>query len=74
MLGYEIPVTKKISLMGDLISGNHKKSQTTIGGLYTISKRVQVCAEALLDFPHGQKNHGVVLELNIFGWDIESHH
>jgi hypothetical protein len=60
--------------MGDLISGSHKKSQTTIGGIYTISKRVQLCAAALLDYPHGQKNHGLVLELNVFSWDLQQHH
>lgn len=74
LLGYEIPVTRKISLMGDLISGNHKKAQTTIGGLYTINKRVQLCAAALLDYPHGGRNHGLVLELNVFGWDFSSNH
>jgi hypothetical protein len=71
IIGYEIPITKKLGLMGDFISGNHKKSQTTVGALYTISKRVQLCAAALLDYPHGQKNHGVVLELNVFGWDFQ---
>lgn len=73
LVGYEIPLTRRLSLMGDMISGNHKKSQSTIGALYTISKRVQLCGAALLDYPHGKKNHGVVLELNLFGWDIDSH-
>lgn len=73
MIGYEAPISKKLSLMGDMISGNHKKSQTTVGALYTLSKRTQLCAAALLDFPHGMNNHGVVIELNIFGWDIETH-
>lgn len=73
LAGYEIPLTKRFSLMGDVISGNHKKSQSTIGALYTISKRVQVCGAALLDYPHGQHNHGFVFELNVFGWDIDPH-
>jgi hypothetical protein len=71
--GYEWPLTRRFSLMGDFISGRHKKAQTTFGALYTINPRVQLCVAALLDYPHGQNNHGVVLELNLFGWDIEQH-
>ncbi|MFZ6000866.1 MAG: hypothetical protein ACOYW3_10170 [Bacteroidota bacterium] len=74
LAGYEVPLTKRFSLMGDMISGKHKKAQSTIGALYTVSKRTQLCAAALIDYPHGMKNHGLVLELNIFGWDIEMHH
>lgn len=73
LVGYEVPVSKRISLMGDMISGNHKKSQTTLGALYTFNRRTQLCAAALIDYPHGMNNHGVVIELNIFGWDIETH-
>lgn len=74
MVGYEIPLSDRFSLMGDFISGRHKKAQTTIGGFYTLNKRVQLCMAALLDYPHGQKNHGVVLELNVFGWDLPMTH
>ncbi len=71
--GYEWPLTRRFSLMGDFISGRHKKAQTTIGGLYTLNPRVQLCMAALIDYPHGQTNHGVVFEVNIFGWNIEPH-
>lgn len=71
---YEMSLSKRLSLMGDLISGDHKKSQTTLGALQTKSNRVQLCAAALLDYPHGQMNHGVVFELHYFGWDINTHH
>lgn len=74
LAGYEILLTKRWSLMGDWISGNHKKAQSTIGAFYTIGKRTQLCGAALFDYPHGQPNHGVIFELNVFGWDIESHH
>ncbi len=71
--GYEWPLTRKFSLMGDFISGRHKKAQTTVGALYTISPQMQFCMAALIDYPHGQNSHGIVLELNIFGWEIEQH-
>lgn len=74
MFGYELPLTKRISLMGDLISGKHKKSSSTFGALYDFGKRVQLCAAALLPFPNTKLPAGLVLELNIYGWDFKSNH
>lgn len=70
MVGYEYKITKKLLLMGDFISGNHKKSTTVLGGGYTFGDRVQLFVGALLGFPNKQLQNGVVLELNWFGWDF----
>lgn len=74
MFGYEIPVAKRFSLMGDLVSGQHKKSVSTFGGVYDIGKRAQLCVAALLPYPNRSLPDGVVVELNIFGWDFKKNH
>ncbi len=70
VVGYEYKLTRKLLLMGDFISGSHKKSQTVIGGGYTFGDRVQLFLGALLAVPNKQSNNGVVLELNWYGWDF----
>lgn len=74
MFGYEIPIGKKISLMGDFISGTHKKSNSTFGAVIDVGKRTQLCVAALLPYPNQNLPGGLVLELNIFGWDFQQHH
>jgi hypothetical protein len=70
MVGYEYKVTKNLLLMGDFISSKHKKSQTVLGAGYTLGNRVQLFAGALLAFPNRALQHGVVIELNLYGWDF----
>ncbi len=70
MLGYEYKLSRKLLLMGDFISGNHKKSSTVLGGGYTFGNRVQLFVGALLAFPNKELQDGVVLELNWFGWNF----
>jgi hypothetical protein len=74
MFGYEIPVTKRVSLMGDFISGRHKKSVTTFGVVYDISNRTQLCIGSLLPFPNQELPGGLVIELNVFGWNYKNDH
>lgn len=71
--GYEIKVTKRWLLMGDFISGSHKKSQTVIGGGYTVNKRLQLFLGNLFAFPNQDLTNGVVFELNWFGWELNDH-
>ncbi|MCS6822538.1 MAG: hypothetical protein NZ551_11815 [Microscillaceae bacterium] len=71
MLGYEIPLNKRWYLMGDFISGNHSNSVAVLGGMYNISKNVQLCFGALLpNFNNVDTTEGFVLELNLLGWDF----
>ena len=70
MAGYEYKLTKKVLLMGDFISGNHKKSQTVLGGGYTFGNRVQLFPGALLAYPNGWLQNEAVIELNWYGWDF----
>jgi hypothetical protein len=74
MLGYEYKINDRWLLMGDFISGTHKKSQTVIGGGYNISGRLQIFAGALLAFPNQTLQDGVVIEINWYGWDFLHKH
>lgn len=74
MVGYEIPITKNFALMGDLISGQHKKSVSTVGAVYNIGQRTQLCVAALIPYPNEILPDGLVIELNIFGWDFKKDH
>lgn len=69
--GYEIPVSEKFYLMGDFVSGQNKKSVSTFGGVYNVSRRVQICIAALLAFPNEKLTQGVVLELNWYTYNFK---
>ena len=70
MLGYEVKLSKRWYLMGDWVSGRNDASVAVLGGMYNISKRVQLCAGWQIPNPHTPKPMGLVLELNIMGWDL----
>lgn len=71
LLGYEVKISNKFYLMGDWLSGNNDSSAGVIGGMYNIGKRVQVCAGVLVPNPNNSKPPGLVLELNLLGWDLK---
>jgi hypothetical protein len=71
MLGYEVKVAKRFYLMGDWISGDNVQSVAVIGGMYNVAKRVQFCSGLLLPNPGLDSYPGIVLELNILGWDLD---
>lgn len=70
MLGYELKLSKRWYLMGDWLSGNNDASVSVIGGMYNLTRRIQVCAGWQIPNPNTPKPMGVVLELNLMGWDI----
>ena len=70
MLGYEIKLSKRVYLMGDWVSGDNDASVAVIGGMYNLSKRVQVCAGWQIPNINTPKPMGLVLELNIIGWNL----
>lgn len=71
MLGYEIKLAKRFYLMGDWISGNNSLAVAVIGGMYNVAKRVQFCSGLLVPNPGLDNSLGIVLELNILGWDLD---
>lgn len=71
LLGYEIKVAKRFYLMGDWLSGNNDSSVGVFGAMYNVSKRVQLCAGALIPNPKTPKPFGMVLELNVMTWDLK---
>ncbi len=73
LIGYEIPISKRWYVMGDFITGNHSNSVAAIGGMYNLTKRIQLCAGAIIPNINSQSaSYGMVFEINIMGWDIWS--
>lgn len=71
MLGCEIRLSKRWSAMADWISGNNDSSVSVIGGMYNLTKRIQLCAGWQIPNPNTPKKMGFVFEFNIMGWDID---
>ena len=69
LLGAEYPLTQKLLLMGDFVSGHNATSVSVLGINYLATKRVQLCLGALLPNPGSQNRAGVVFELNLLGYD-----
>lgn len=70
MLGTELKMTKNLYIMADWISGNNDSSVTVLGGMYNISKRIQLCAGWQIPNPNTLKPQGFVFEINILTWDL----
>lgn len=70
MLGFELKLSQDFYIMGDWVSGNNDASVAVIGGMYNASKRVQLCAGWQIPNPNTPKPMGLVLELNVLGWDL----
>jgi hypothetical protein len=70
ILGYELKLSKRFYLMGDWLSGNNDGSVAVVGGMYNVSKRIQLCAGWQIPNPQTPKPMALVLELNILGWNI----
>jgi hypothetical protein len=69
--GFEYKLSPQFLLMGDFISGDHKKSQTVLGGGVNVNNYLQVFVGKLFDFPNGDLDSGIVLEINLYGWDFK---
>jgi hypothetical protein len=74
MAGYEYKLNDKWILMGDFISGSHKKSQTVLGAGYNLSPKLQVFLGSLLAFPNNKLSSGLVMEINWYGWNFKEIH
>ncbi len=69
LVGYEINLYKKFYLMGDWVGGNNDIGEVVVGAMYIANKRIQFCSGVLL--PNNFHTTGLVLELNILGWDYQ---
>ena len=69
MLGFEAPLSKKILVMGDWISGRNSAAAGVLGFNFLASKRVQLCLGALIPNANSGNKPGVVFELNLLGFD-----
>jgi hypothetical protein len=70
LAGYELKLNKKWLLMGDWISGAHDAGMAVLGMVYNASKRAQLCAGWSLPNRNSSRPQGLVMELNLFGWDM----
>lgn len=73
LVGFEFPISKKILLMGDFISGTNATSVSVLGVNFLATKRVQLCLGGMLPNPNSGNKPGVVVELNLLGFDDGSH-
>lgn len=69
MAGYEVRVSERWYLMGDWISGDNDAAVSVIGATYNLTRRLQLCAGWQVPNPGTLKPSGLVLELNVLGWD-----
>lgn len=69
-LGFEYKISKDFYLMGDWVSGNNDASVAVLGVMYNLSSSTQFCAGIQIPNPNTIKPLGVVLELNLLGWDL----
>ncbi|OYU84176.1 MAG: hypothetical protein CFE24_08045 [Flavobacterium sp. BFFFF2] len=70
MFGYEMKISKRWYLMGDWVSGNNDAAVSVLGGMYNLSKRIQLCGGWQIPNPNTPKPMGFVFELNLSGWDV----
>ncbi|GAB2941254.1 hypothetical protein GCM10027048_02150 [Hymenobacter coalescens] len=71
LLGAEVPLSKKLLVMGDFISGTNYTSVTVLGFNYLATRRVQLCLGGMLPNPGSNNRPGLVVELNLLGFDDE---
>lgn len=71
LAGYEMKIRSGWYLMGDFISGNNDAGVMVLGLVKTVSRRVQICAGYMIPNPKTPKPPGLVLEVNVLGWDVE---
>jgi hypothetical protein len=56
--------------MGDWMSGSNDAAVSVIGAMYNASKRIQLCAGWQIPNPNTPKPSGLVIEVNLLGWDL----
>lgn len=69
LAGFEFPVSKKLLVMGDFISGTNATSVSILGINFLATGRVQLCLGGLLPNPGNGNKPGIVFELNLLGFD-----
>jgi hypothetical protein len=67
--GFEAVVSQKLIFMGDFISGRNATSVSVLGINYALTKRLQLCLGGLVPNPSSENQAGMVLEVNILGFD-----
>jgi hypothetical protein len=71
ILGGEWHVAGPLALMADVITGDHTAAAAVLGGMVTVSKRLQLCAGYLVPVEGSAAQPGLVLEVNVLGFDTD---
>jgi hypothetical protein len=71
ILGGEWHVAGPFALMADVITGDHTAAAAVLGGMVTVSKRLQLCAGYLAPVEGSAAQPGLVFEVNILGFDAQ---
>lgn len=71
LAGFEYHLARKWLLMGDFVSGRNATSVSVLGFNYLATQRLQLCLGALLPNPGSRNRGGLVLELNLLGYDAD---
>lgn len=61
-------VCQEISLFADWIFGDSPNSVSVLGGMYDVTKGVQLCLGYLIPNSGSPEGKGLVVELNIFNF------
>ncbi|WP_143080103.1 hypothetical protein [Hymenobacter arizonensis] len=69
LLGLEVPLTKDLLMMADAVTGTNASGVSVLGINYLLTQRVQLCLGAMLPNPRSGNSAGIVLELNLLGYD-----
>jgi len=69
LIGFEYKLTKHFYLMGDWVSGRNDAGVGVLGGMFVLSKRIQLCGGYAIANPNTPKPNAFVFELNWLGWD-----
>jgi hypothetical protein len=72
LIGGEFPLSKKLLLMGDFISGSNYASVSVLGINYLVTKRVQLCLGGMVPNPGSGNRPGLVFELNLLGYNPDA--
>jgi len=68
MAGVEYPLSKQMSLMGDILTGNNDLGVSVLGMVFNLPSAWQLSFGAQLPVPGSPNNYGAVLEITKLKW------
>jgi hypothetical protein len=72
MIGFKYPLSKRLLLIGDFTSGNHREAVSVLGLHWLAGKRSALNIGVILPNPGSETQPGLVLGLTLFSFDRKS--